>query len=91
MSTHRGWPTFGRGSAALLIVVIAASAPLGAMEPQTPSPAAALAQQNQASSSAPDADLNPRVYLTEPDGSNRKLLLDLPDYDIQGTPSWSND
>jgi TolB protein len=50
-----------------------------------------LAETAAASQTSPDIDLNPRVFVGDPDGSNMKLLLDLPEYDIQGMPSWSSD
>lgn len=46
---------------------------------------------NEAAESSPDIDLNPRVFIGEPDGSNMKPLLNLPEYDIQGMPNWSSD
>src|SRR5262245_17600312 len=51
----------------------------------------AVPAENEAAKSSPDIDLNPRVFIGEPDGSNMKPLLDLPEYDVQGMPSWSSD
>jgi len=54
-------------------------------------PAGAVAEPAEAPSPPVDLDLNPRVFMCEPDGSNMKPLLDLPEYTVQGTPSWSSD
>lgn len=41
--------------------------------------------------SVADPELNPRVYLCDPDGSNMRLLYDSPQFTTQGMPSWSSD
>src|SRR5205823_744684 len=71
-------------------------APHEAQEPtavnaEQTAPAGAVAEPAEAPSPPVDLDLNPRVFICEPDGSNMKPLLDLPEYTVQGTPSWSSD
>src|SRR6478609_7922748 len=39
----------------------------------------------------PDLDTTNRIFLSQPDGSAMKLLVDLPDYTAQGSPCWSQD
>jgi Tol biopolymer transport system component len=58
---------------------------------QKPENTASVRAANAVAESSPDIDLNPRVFIGESDGSNMKPLLDLPEYDIQGMPSWSSD
>jgi TolB protein len=79
----------GRGFVyALAALLIGASLTYLAAEAQTRS---GRVQTNDASKTSPDLDLNPRVFIGDSDGSNMKRLLDLPEYDIQGMPSWSSD
>src|SRR6266850_923362 len=36
-------------------------------------------------------DSDNRIFICQPDGSGMKPLLDMPDYKMQGSPTWSQD
>src|SRR5947209_2639561 len=87
--------------AALLLVVMAgihsgAAQPRAGNEPgvggaQQQVVAGAVVEPADVPAIPKDIDLNPRIFMGEPDGSNMKPLLNLPEYDVQGMPSWSSD
>ena len=50
-----------------------------------------LALRGQEAAPAANAVTENRIYIGQPDGSGMKPLLELPDYTMQGSPTWSQD